>query len=73
MNQAEECCGFGGTFAVKFPHISTAMGEVKCSSIHHTEADVLVSNDSSCLMHIDGLLRRQGRPVRAMHLAEMLS
>jgi L-lactate dehydrogenase complex protein LldE len=73
MNHAEECCGFGGTFAVKFPHISTSMGEVKCSSIRDTEADVVVSNDSSCLMHIDGLLRKQGRPVPTKHLAEILA
>jgi L-lactate dehydrogenase complex protein LldE len=73
MKEAETCCGFGGTFAVKFPEISTAMGEVKCASIAETGADLVISNDSSCLMQIQGLLDRQGKPVRSMHLAEVLS
>jgi len=70
MKEAKTCCGFGGTFAVKFPSISTAMGEVKCASIVETEADYVVSNDSSCLMQIQGLLDRQGRKI---HLAEVLA
>jgi len=73
MTEAEICCGFGGTFAVKFPMISTAMGEVKCASAMQTGADYLVSNDSSCLMHIQGLLNRQGQPIKTMHLAEILA
>jgi L-lactate dehydrogenase complex protein LldE len=73
MKEAETCCGFGGTFAVKFPEISTAMGEVKCASIAETGADLVISNDSSCLMQIQGLLDRQGKPVRSMHLAEVLA
>lgn len=73
MDESETCCGFGGTFAVKFPHVSQAMGEVKCQSIIETGADILVSNDSSCLMHIQGMFRHQGRPLRALHLAEVLA
>lgn len=73
MKEAETCCGFGGTFAVKYPEISTAMGEVKCASILETEADFVVSNDSSCLMQIDGMLRKAGKPVRCLHLAEVLA
>jgi L-lactate dehydrogenase complex protein LldE len=73
MTEAETCCGFGGTFATKFASISTAMGEVKCASAAETGADVIVSNDSSCLMHLQGLLDRQGRPIRTMHLAEVLA
>lgn len=73
MVDAETCCGFGGTFAVKFPEISTAMGEVKCSSILETGAELIISNDSSCLMQIQGLLDRQGNRLRSMHLAEVLS
>jgi L-lactate dehydrogenase complex protein LldE len=73
MAEAETCCGFGGTFAAKFPMISTAMGEVKCSSAMETGADFIVSNDSSCLMHIQGLLDRQGKPIRTIHLAEVLT
>ncbi len=72
MSDAETCCGFGGTFATKFASISTAMGEVKCASAAETGAEVIVSNDSSCLMHLQGLLNRQGRPLKTMHLAEVL-
>jgi L-lactate dehydrogenase complex protein LldE len=73
MKDAETCCGFGGTFATKFPTISTAMGEVKCSSAIETGADYIVSNDSSCLMHIQGLLSREGKPLKTIHLAEILA
>jgi L-lactate dehydrogenase complex protein LldE len=69
----EVCCGFGGTFAAKFPMISTAMGEVKCASAAETGAEYIVSNDSSCLMHIQGLLDRQGRKLKTIHLAEVLA
>lgn len=67
------CCGFGGTFSAKFPAISTAMGEVKCSLAEATGAEFIVSNDSSCLMHIQGLLDRQRKPVKTIHLAEILA
>jgi L-lactate dehydrogenase complex protein LldE len=73
MKDRETCCGFGGAFAVKFPMISTAMGEVKCASAAGTAADYIVSNDSSCLMHLQGLLSRQGQPMKTMHLAELLA
>lgn len=67
------CCGFGGTFSAKYPAISTAMGEVKCAAVEETQADYIVSSDSSCLMHIQGLLDRQGKKVRGIHLAEILA
>ncbi len=73
MKDNETCCGFGGAFAVKFPMISTAMGEVKCASAGETAADYIVSNDSSCLMHLQGLLSRQGQPMKTIHLAELLA
>jgi L-lactate dehydrogenase complex protein LldE len=73
MSEAETCCGFGGTFSAKFPMISTAMGEVKCASAVETAAEYIVSNDSSCLMHIQGLLSRQGSPLKTIHLAEILN
>jgi L-lactate dehydrogenase complex protein LldE len=69
----ETCCGFGGTFAAKFPMISTAMGEVKCAAAQETGADYIVSSDSSCLMHIQGLLDRQGSKLKTIHLAEVLA
>jgi L-lactate dehydrogenase complex protein LldE len=73
MKEAKTCCGFGGTFAVKMPAISSAMGEVKCASLLETGADAVVSNDSSCLMQISGMLERQGKPVPCLHLAEVLA
>lgn len=73
MKEAETCCGFGGTFSAKFPMISTAMGEVKCASAAETGAEYIVSNDSSCLMQIQGLLSRQGKPIKTIHLAEVLN
>ena len=75
MNGTETCCGFGGTFAAKMPSISTAMGEVKCANALETGAEYVVSNDSSCLMQIQGLLDRQGngKKLRTLHLAEVLA
>lgn len=73
MEEVETCCGFGGAFAVKFPMISTAMGEVKCASIVETGADYVISNDSSCLMQIRGVLDRQGKSIKTLHLAEVLA
>ena len=72
MDAAETCCGFGGTFSAKFPMISTAMGEVKCASALDTRAEYIVSCDSSCLMQIQGLLDRQRKPIKTIHLAEVL-
>jgi L-lactate dehydrogenase complex protein LldE len=73
MSEAETCCGFGGTFAAKFPMISTAMGDVKCANATATGADYIVSNDSSCLMQLQGLLSRQGNKLKTIHLAEVLA
>ncbi|MBV9489651.1 MAG: (Fe-S)-binding protein [Verrucomicrobia bacterium] len=73
MEDQTSCCGFGGTFAVKFPMISTAMGEVKSASALDTGAEYLVSNDSSCLMHLQGLLSRQNKKLKTIHLAEVLA
>jgi L-lactate dehydrogenase complex protein LldE len=73
MAEVETCCGFGGTFAAKFPMISTAMGDVKCANATETGADYIVSNDSSCLMHLQGLLSRQGNKLKTIHLAEVLN
>jgi Fe-S oxidoreductase len=70
---AEECCGFGGTFAVKNADTSVAMGADKARHVRDTGAEVLVAGDNSCLMHIGGLLSRQRAGVRVMHLAEILA
>ncbi|MEU6106628.1 (Fe-S)-binding protein [Streptomyces flaveolus] len=70
---AEECCGFGGTFAVKNADVSEAMGDDKVRNALSTSAEVLCGADNSCLMHIGGMLRRQDAPQRALHLAEILA
>ena len=73
MDAAEECCGFGGTFSVKFAEVSGGMARDKIASIVRTGASAVVSADSSCLMQIQGALTRAGSPVRTMHLAEVLA
>jgi len=69
----ETCCGFGGTFSVKFEGISTAMGEQKVKNIVDTNADYLVSTDLSCLMHLNGIIQKKGRSIKSMHLADILA
>ena len=73
LPQASECCGFGGTFAVKNADTSVAMGSDKVRHVRSTGAEVLVAGDSSCLMHVGGLMTRQRAGVRTMHLAEVLA
>jgi L-lactate dehydrogenase complex protein LldE len=73
MDIPEECCGFGGTFSVKFDGVSAGMARTKVDSILRTGADYVVSIDSSCLMQIQGTLSRAGSAVRAIHLAEVLA
>jgi L-lactate dehydrogenase complex protein LldE len=73
LPHAEECCGFGGTFALKNADTSVAMGADKARNAVASGAEVLVAGDSSCLMHIGGLLSRQRAGVRVMHLAEVLA
>lgn len=68
----EDCCGFGGTFAVKMSEISAAMVEEKVNHVLETEAEVLVGLDMACLLNISGHLSFRGKPVRTMHLAELL-
>lgn len=73
MDTAEECCGFGGTFSVKFAEVSGGMARTKLDSIVRTGATTVVSLDSSCLMQLQGALSRAGLPIRTMHLAEVLA
>lgn len=68
----ELCCGFGGTFAVKMPDVSTAMADEKLRALEESGADTLISGDSSCLMHLAGRLQRTGPPTRVYHLAQIL-
>ncbi len=73
MDTAEECCGFGGTFSVKFAEVSGGMARTKIDSILRTGAEAVVGLDASCLMQIGGALSRAGLPVGTMHLAEVLA
>ncbi|SHE11227.1 Lactate utilization protein A [Chlamydia abortus] len=68
----EDCCGFGGTFAVKMADMSEAMVCEKAANVCLTQAEVLVGTDMGCLMNIGGRLQKEGKPVRVMHLAELL-
>jgi L-lactate dehydrogenase complex protein LldE len=67
------CCGFGGTFSVKFPEVSVAMGEDKLKAAADAGAECLIANDSGCLMHLAGLIHRQGLRLKTMHIAEVLA
>ncbi len=73
LPQAQECCGFGGTFAIKNADVSTAMLTDKVRAVLDTGAEVLTAADNSCLMHIGGALSRQRSGVRTMHMAEILN
>jgi L-lactate dehydrogenase complex protein LldE len=73
LPDADQCCGFGGTFAVKNSDTSIAMGSDKVRRVRETGAEVLTAGDNSCLMHIGGLMTRQRGGVRAVHLAEILA
>jgi L-lactate dehydrogenase complex protein LldE len=73
LPDAEQCCGFGGTFALKNADVSTAMLADKMTSILTTDAEVVTAGDSSCLMHIGGGLSRLRSGVRPVHLAEILA
>ena len=73
MNESETCCGFGGTFAVKFADISAAMADQKVDNAVATGADVMISTDLSCLMHLDAYIKKQNVPIRTMHIADVLA
>jgi L-lactate dehydrogenase complex protein LldE len=74
MDQARACCGFGGTFAVKYGDISTAIVDDKCANIHASGADAVVLGDLGCMLNIEGRLRRTGdHKTRVLHVAQVLS
>ncbi|MFT3679183.1 MAG: (Fe-S)-binding protein [Ferruginibacter sp.] len=73
MNDAETCCGFGGTFAVKFNAISAAMADQKVSNALAVKAEYIISTDMSCLMHIDSYVKGKNLPVKTMHIADVLA
>jgi len=73
LNDVETCCGFGGTFAIKFEAISVAMGEQKVENALATGAEYLISTDLSCLMHLDGYIKHKGYSLKTLHLADVLA
>jgi L-lactate dehydrogenase complex protein LldE len=73
MNDVETCCGFGGSFAVKFESISIAMADQKVNNALATGADYIISTDLSCLMHLDGYIKHKGHSIRTMHIADVLA
>jgi L-lactate dehydrogenase complex protein LldE len=73
LEDVETCCGFGGTFAIKFEAISIAMGEQKVEHALATKADYLISTDLSCLMHLQGYINHKGYLIRTLHLADVLA
>jgi L-lactate dehydrogenase complex protein LldE len=73
MNDVETCCGFGGTFAVKFEPISIGMADQKALNAEATGGEYIVSTDHSCLMHLDGYIRKKGINIRTIHIADVLA
>ena len=73
MNDVETCCGFGGTFAVKFDAISTGMADQKINNALATGAEYIISTDLSCLMQLDGFIKNKNLPLKTMHLADVLA
>jgi L-lactate dehydrogenase complex protein LldE len=72
IGEADQCCGFGGTFSVGFPHLSGAIGSIKLEHVRATGAEILVSGDMSCLMHLGGLAAKEGKPLRTLHISQVL-
>ncbi len=72
FGEGEQCCGFGGTFSVAFPHVSASMGELKLDHLRAANPDLLVSLDMSCMMHLGGLAEKAGHPVKTQHFAQVL-
>ena len=73
MNDVETCCGFGGTFAVKFEPISIAMADQKITNASDTNAEYIISTDMSCLMHLDGYIKNKKANLKTLHLADVLA
>jgi len=73
MNDCETCCGFGGTFAVKFEDISAAMADQKMDNAVATGAEYIISTDLSCLMHVDGYMKKRNVSMQVRHIADILA
>ena len=73
LDRKDECCGFGGTFSIFQPDISVKMGKDRLDDHKRNGAEVITATDMSCLMHLEGIARRQKREVKFMHIAEILN
>ena len=73
MQETDLCCGFGGSFAVKYDTISVAMADQKIDNAVATEAEYIISTDMSCLMHLDGRINHHGQKIKVIHLADVLA
>jgi L-lactate dehydrogenase complex protein LldE len=73
MEHTDTCCGFGGSFAVKFDTISVAMADQKIDNAIATTAEYIVSTDMSCLMHLDGRINFNGQPIQVKHISDILA
>lgn len=73
LDREDECCGFGGTFSIFEPDVSVKMGKARVLDHMTNGAEIITATDMSCLMHLEGLIRRDGKPVKVMHLAEILN
>ena len=73
MAENETCCGFGGTFSVKYESIAVGMAEQKILNVEATKADYIISTDLSCLMHMEGYIQKEGKKIKVMHLADVLA
>jgi L-lactate dehydrogenase complex protein LldE len=73
MDESGTCCGFGGTFSVKFKGISTAMTEQKIENALKTGAEYIISTESSCLMNLEGYIRKNNIPIKPVHIADILA
>jgi L-lactate dehydrogenase complex protein LldE len=73
LKDGETCCGFGGTFAVKFDAISTAMAQQKVYNAIDAKADYIISTDASCLLHMQGYIDKNNLPIKTIHIADVLA
>jgi L-lactate dehydrogenase complex protein LldE len=73
MAESETCCGFGGTFSVKFPEISLSMADQKIENVINAGATHIISTDLSCLMHLEGIIKKKSIPLTTLHIADVLA
>ncbi len=73
LDREDECCGFGGTFSIFEPHVSVKMGKDRISDHERNGAEIITATDMSCLMHLEGIIRRQNKKIKVVHIAEILN